>query len=248
MVVISRVSGMDSNPCIDIDNGWISLESTCRMSYVQCYRNSVVGEFNCPEGTYFHDDLGHCDWGSFCDEGKSVHRLSMNKFLFLPSLSEIHYCTALDATVPSASEQEANVAITSSSSTLFSKTMSTVVTSSTSSTKPPPSSSTISGNEYLSYTEDISEKCSEIGFGKLALTEFVGFIICEGGEPISTEHCEPGTLYDIESEVCHDYCALEKQRGKASSRLGDGGHNAKQQEQYVLLPNLAGTIVRQFLH
>eukprot|EP00569_Conticribra_weissflogii_P003939 CAMPEP_0171341010 /NCGR_PEP_ID=MMETSP0878-20121228/8911_1 /TAXON_ID=67004 /ORGANISM="Thalassiosira weissflogii, Strain CCMP1336" /LENGTH=429 /DNA_ID=CAMNT_0011843137 /DNA_START=31 /DNA_END=1320 /DNA_ORIENTATION=- len=212
MVVISRVSGMDSNPCIDIDNGWISLESTCRMSYVQCYRNSVVGEFNCPEGTYFHDDLGHCDWGSFCDE------------------------------VPSGSEQDANVATTSSSSTLIPKTMSTVVTSSTSSTKSPPSSSTISGNEYLSYNEDISEKCSEIGFGKLGLTEFIGFIICEGGEPTSTEHCEPGTLYDIESEVCYDYCALEKQREKISSRLGDGGHNAEQQEHYVLLPNLAGTI------
>ncbi len=73
MVDISLVSGMDSNPCIDIDNGWTSIKSTCRMSYVQCYSKSVVGEFNCPEGTYFHDDLGHCDWGSMCDESKYVH-------------------------------------------------------------------------------------------------------------------------------------------------------------------------------
>ncbi len=155
--------------------------------------------------------------------------------------------TALVPAVPTGSEHDANVVTTTSSSstsTFLSKTITTHVATSTSSTKSFLSHGTKSGNDYLSYNDDIREKCSEIGFGRLALTEYIGFIVCEGGEPTSIEHCETGTMYDIESEACYDYCAAEKERRKRSSRLGSGQDNVVQTT-YVVLPNLAGILVRQ---
>ena len=213
LVVSAAGPSSNFNPCSSTASGFKGVDSTNRVTYVECLNFEVLQSYECSDGSYFNEDTGQCMTGSWVDSsGSSSQAENVCKSVFdgFVAIDASIYAECLNYVEVGRYSCPEEDYFDENLGQCIDKNAPSVSASTSSSTNPATSNNVEEsfGDPSLSIdtTATITPTCENIVSGKVPLPSLEGFLVCSDGELLVTEYCGSSKLYDIEYEVCVNYC------------------------------------------
>jgi hypothetical protein len=214
------------NPCaassFPSGNGFKGIDSTNRVTYVECMNFQVVQSFQCDDGFYFDEQSAQCVTGTWVDPSESsvadnVCMFVYDGFVAIDSSSYVECSNYVEIGWYSCTD-----------GLLFDESLQQCTDGSSASTPVPHDITTNNSTDVelseISTAIDTTEPtCDNVSSGNVPLSSLQGYLVCNNGAVLVTQYCGASKLYNPEFGVCVNYCA--------SSTTNS-----------VILPNLAGKI------
>lgn len=210
---VANTAGPSSNfnPCSTIASGFKGIDSTNRVNYVECLNYQVIQSYECNEGTYFEEQTVQCVAGTWTESEEEISTTQAEN----ACVSVYDGFVAVDASVyvMCSNYQEAG-RYSCPDEFYFDEAQQqcidkdTSVAAPTAATTPTTMSSTETQSSEGSETSGVTfgTTCENVSEGSVALPSLQGFLICSNGEILVTEYCGASKLYNIDFEVCVNYC------------------------------------------
>ncbi|KAL7476577.1 hypothetical protein ACHAW6_002431 [Cyclotella cf. meneghiniana] len=221
------------NPCsassVPSGSGFKGIDSTNRVTYVECLNYQVLQSYECADGSYFDEQSTQCVTGTWVDPSESTSNVCISTYDGFVAIDSTAYAECFnysemgryscpDGFFFDQSLQQCtdgNDSVESSTSTPIDPTAT--------------SSNVIVASSEPTTIDTTSTTCADVSSGKIPLPSLQGWIVCKDGDVLVTEYCGASKLYSIESGVCVNYC-----EGNISSNSS--------LTNVVLLPQLSGQI------
>mmetsp|Transcript_10805 Transcript_10805/g.21018 ORF Transcript_10805/g.21018 Transcript_10805/m.21018 type:complete len:413 (-) Transcript_10805:38-1276(-) len=209
------------NPCSSIASGFKGIDSTNRVTYVECQDYQVVQSLDCSTGSYFDESTNQCVMGTWVDDSSVLGDVDpycydvLDGFVGLDSTNRVTY-------VKCSNYEEVGRYDCPSRFYFEQETESCVEGVWTADQLP--------SNGDVSFADENQNTCDNVSNGNVPLDSLRGYLVCNNGEVLVTEYCGTSTLYDAELGVCVNHCETSEYVDD-SSAISD-----------ITLPNLAGSV------
>ena len=230
-VIHSAGPSSNFNPCaassMPSGNGFKGIDSTNRVTYVECLDYSILQSYECSDGSYFDEQSVQCVSGTWTNPIDSSSQTENICTYFYDGF------VAIDASVYVECSNYIEIGRYSCPEGFYFDEGRQECTdknaSATASTSSSINSSTSENAEIGSAELVVTATCEKMSNGNIPLPLLQGWIVCDNGKVLVTEYCGASKLYNVDYRVCVNYC-------ESSTSSSDAMANQ------VLLPKLAGQL------
>lgn len=231
-VIHSAGPSSNFNPCtsssLPSGTGFKGIDSTNRVTYVECLDYSILQSYECSDGSYFDEQSVQCVPGTWKNSSESSPQVENNCVSFYDGF------VAISASVYVECSNYVEIGRYSCPDGFYfdggRQQCTDKNSSATASTLSSTGSITSGDTETASSDLVITPSCENISNGNIPLPSLQGWIVCDKGEVLVTEYCGASKLYNIDYNVCVNYC-------ESTTASSDVPVNQ------VLLPKLAGQLI-----